>query len=975
MRIYRLAILPALGLSLLGQVDKATLNGTVSDPSGLAVADAKVEIVNSAVGFTRTVVSDTSGSYKAALLPIGLYDVTVTSQGFQALRIQRVRLAVGQVRTLDLRLAVGAVSTQVEVAAEATPVDQSTAEIGTAIGDQQLKNIPINGRNWSSLMLLAPGATNTGGGTQNSIRFFGRPRDENNWTFDGTDATGVKAPRQEAALRLVISLDSIQEFRVSSAMYTADSGGGGGAQVNLVSKTGTNQFHGSAFEFLRNSAFDARRVFDGPTVPPFRLNQYGANLGGPIKKDKAFFFVNYEGLRQRLNVTSVNGLVPSQAFRQRVAGSAPALRPILDAYPLGNAGAVNADVDRFTGTPKQTWDEDSGMARFDYRFTQTFTMFARFNTNQGYISEPRTSLLETRNSSVRPTQGTVSFQNVIGPTMVNEVKLGVNRSALERLSLGVLPERVDIPGFTSTQSFRGEIEKPTAYSISDNFSRVWGRHTFKTGAEFRRIHVNVADSGNARLTYGSLNNFTANRLDSFSVSANYPMLGARRGYAFFYVQDEFKIKPNFTLNYGIRYETYGRSHERYGRGRVLDFERCGGFCPQGEPWYFRDDNNWAPRLSVAWAPDVFKNKTVFRAGGGFFFTPGQNDDVNAALDSYADSYSLTIAEQPALTYPVAPFIPQAKATGVAPRALQRDRRDAYTSTWTFAVQQQLPGAFVMQVAYVGNKGTNLFGRDRLNTLDPVTRTRPYPTFSSIDRKVNYNRSSFNGLQASLNRSFTKNWLFQMQYLYGKVIDDNAGSGDGAEIKRALCRRCERGPADFDIRQTATINSVYELPWARNKIWGGWSVSGMLFARTGRPVDIVLDRAANGIPDGNNAIAQRPDYIGGDLYPSTQIPDAYLNPAAFRAPAAGTWGTLGRNVARGPGLYQIDTAITKRTKLTEFLNLEFRAEAFNITNRAQLGNPTNNFSNATFGRILTTDNDGATGQGTSRQLQFMLRLNF
>lgn len=964
----------ALPLMLFGQLDKATLNGAVTDSTGSTIVNAKVELVQQESGYRRETLTNSSGLFQITQIPAGTYTVTFSMEGFDSLRYDQVRFAVGQFRTLNAQMQVGAVTTQVEVVADATPIDRTSSEIGSGIQEEQIKAIPLNGRNWSSLMLLAPGAVNTGEGSQNSIRFFGRGRDENNWTYDGTDATGVKDPRQEGNLRLVISLDSIQEFRVSSAMYTADSGGGGGAAVNLVSKTGTNEFHGSTFWFVRNSYFDARRVFDGPELPPFRLNQYGANLGGPIKKNRAFFYVNYEGLRQRLATTQAAGLVPSAAFRQQIATQRPELRPIMDAYPEGNAGSVNPNTDRFIGVFRQRWDEDSGMARFDYRFSDDFTMFARFNTVQGIVTDPRTALLESRDSDVRPTQGTVGFQQVLGPTSVNEVKLGVNRSALTRTAVGLLPGRVDIPGFTSTLATQTNIEVPTSYSILDNFTKIAGRHTVRTGFEFRRIHNNVADEGALRLTYGSLNNFLANRLDSLTVSGRYPMLGNRRTYVFAYAQDEWKLKQNLTLNLGMRYENYGLSKEQYGRARVLDLDRCGGYCPDGEPWYDRDNNNFAPRVSLAWSPEFLKGRTVLRMGSGLFFTPGQVDDVAAAMDSLAESFALTIADQPALAFPIEPFLPQARSTGQQPRALQRDRRDAYTSTWTFSIQQQLPGAFVGQLAYVGNKGTHLFGRDRINNLDPVTRLRPFPNFNSIDRKVNYNHSSFHGLQAGLNRSFASGFLVQTQYLYGKVIDDNAGSGEGSEIMNSSCRSCDRGPAGFDVRQTMTVNAIYEMPWARNRVYGGWSISGFFFARTGLPVNPVINRSAGNTPNGSTA-NMRPDATGISPIPAMQIPDFYIDPAAFATPANRVWGNAGRNSLRGPGLWQADSALSKRTNLTESMNLDFRFEVFNLFNRSQLGNPQANFSNANFGQIRTTANSGATGQGTARQLQFALRLNF
>lgn len=970
-----------LFVSVLGfaQVDRATLTGTVRDATGAIVSGAKVEINADATGLRREVKSNAAGAYEITFLPIGNYTVIISMDGFRAVKVDDVVLQVGQTRTLDISLEVGAVATQVEVEAAATPLDQSSSEIGTVVGESQLKQLPLNGRNWASLMQLAPGATNGGDGSQNSIRFFGRARDENNWTFDGSDATGVKDPRQEASLRLVISMDSIAEFRVSSSMYSAESGVGSGGQVNLVSKTGSNSFHGSAFEFLRNSYFDARRPFDGSSVPPFRLNQFGANIGGPIKTNKTFFYANYEALRQRLAVTSANGQVPSASFRNSVLAASPALKPLIDAFPLGNAGSVNKDIDRYIAVFPQSWTEDSGLIRIDHRVNDKWSIFGRFNTDHGDLTENASALLESKLSRPRTTQAVVSLQRIFGASAVNELKYGFNRSALTRDTTGRIREGISVPGLTSTTATLHELETGNSFSLIDNFSWVKGRHSLKVGFERRRIQVNVGNSASNTLTYSSLDNFIANKADRININGDLATLGGRRVYWSGYAQDEFKLKPNFTINYGVRYEYYTVAKEVNGRGLVLDFERCGGYCAAGTPWYFPDRNNFAPRFSMAWAPNVFKNKTVFRTGYGIFYGPGQVDDVHAAIDSVAERFQLASTDVPGgvLSYPIDSYLPLATSQGLSPRALQRDRRDLYVQNWTFSIQQQLPGQFVGQVAYVGNKGTHVFGRDRLNLLDPITKTRPYAGFNDIDRKESNHISEFHGLQASINRTLVKGWLWQVQYLYGKVIDDSAGSGEGKEIMISSCRACDRGPADFDIRQYATVNSVYDLPFGRGKLWGGWSLSGLYSIRTGRPVLVLVTRSAGAVPDGNTGSKRlRPDAVPGvNMYPANQTPGFYLNPAAFAVPASGTWGNLGRNAARGPGLWQLDTAISKNARITESIGLQFRAEAFNLFNRAQYGDPANNISNGSFGQILTTANDGATGQGTSRQLQFMLRLMF
>ena len=417
MRIVRLSGLSAIafcGVSL-GQVDRATLSGTVTDATGATMAGAEVTVVAGATGFRRTGLTGVGGAYQLPGLPVGQYTVSVAKQGFNTVKIEQVVLGVGQSRTVDVQLVVGTVNTAVEVVAEVTPLEQKNAEIGTVIGEQQIRNIPLNGRHWASLMALAPGAVNVGEGNQNSIRFFGRPRDDNNWTFDGVDATGIKDPRQEGNLRLVISTDSIAEFRVNSLPFTAEGGVGGGAQVNLVSKTGTNEFHGSGYEFFRNSVLDARRPFDGANPPPFRLNQFGGNLGGRIVKDRTFFFANYEGLAQRLTIARADGLVPSAAFRARTPA---ALQALINLYPAGTGPGPTANVDRLVAETPERRDEHSGMARVDHRINDKHSLFFRFAMTDGLISQIRNGLLETRDSYIRPTNVTTQWQQIWSPAMV-----------------------------------------------------------------------------------------------------------------------------------------------------------------------------------------------------------------------------------------------------------------------------------------------------------------------------------------------------------------------------------------------------------------------------------------------------------------------------------------------------------------------------------------------------------------------------
>ncbi len=548
MRLARLLLAVAVVYPALAQVDRATLVGTVTDSTGAVTPGAKVEVVLPETGLRRQIETNAAGAYTASSLPIGNYSVSVALSGFKTATIKNVRLEVGDTRTLDVQLEVSGIETQVSVEAVTTALESATATLGTVIGARQMREIPLNGRGWAGLSLMAPGAINTGTGSQSSIRFLGRAVDDNNWTFDGLDATGVKDPRQESALRLIISTDAIAELRVNSTLYSAESGGGAGAQMNLVSKSGTNVFHGSIFEFVRNDVIDARNPFD-TSKQPFRLNQFGGSAGGPILRNRTFFFANYEGLRQRVSSTFRSD-VPSAAFRARA--TTPAVRRIVEAYPVGAERSTNADIDRTVGNVLGVSREDAGTLRIDHRFNDNNTFFARYNIDDGLIVAPRTVVPGDRQESLfRPSNFVMQFQRVFSPTVLNETKAGFNRSALNRFSYAPFAESIAVSGFQTLNSSNLLIETGTSYSLIDNLAITLGRHTLKIGGEIRRAHVNVADPAydEIAVTYTSRNDLLANRVDRAEIGTANDVLGTRKWYYFAYAQDDFKMRPNLTLTW------------------------------------------------------------------------------------------------------------------------------------------------------------------------------------------------------------------------------------------------------------------------------------------------------------------------------------------------------------------------------------------------------------------------------------------
>jgi hypothetical protein len=991
----------------LAQSDRATLAGTVTDSTGAQVPGATVALSDPDTGLKREAQTGSSGSYAFALLPIGTYNLTVSLQGFRSVTYKDVRLGVGDSRTLDVKLEVAAVSTAVNVESQATPLEREAATLGSVIGAQQVGEMPLNGRHWAGLMALAPGAINTGAGDFSSIRFVGRARDDNMARLDGIDTTAVKDPRQDSNIRLIVSAEAIAEFRVSSMLYTAETGGGQGAHVSLVSKSGSNEFHGSLFEMFRNQKTDARSFFDAEK-PPFHLNQFGGSLGGPIIKNKTFFYLNYEGLRQSKGITFAGRLVPSAALRSQVLAKSPALKPVIDAYPLGNKATANANVDELSQARRQWWSENSGLIKIDHRFTDKDSITGRFSTDGGASQTPSDVGTTYGGKMDRPSNLVLSYQRLVTPTTVNELKFGMNRSVIVSTTYGHIFSTVNVPGLMSLTGDSGSREFPTSYSLIDSIAITKGRHTIKAGTEIRRIHMNSTDNfaRKSSISYTSINNFINNVADSLSGTAGQAVHGMRRTFYFGYVQDDFKLRSNLALNYGLRYEYYTVPYEINGLEKVIDFPpACNGLCPAGSPWFNTDRNNFDPRVSLAWSPRAFKDKTVFRMGVGAYHGAGQNDDLASPLDSDIENFSLTATDTAlqgrGLSYPIDPYVALAKSAGVGsgPRMNQRqNRRDMYSMQYGFSVQQQLPSSFMTQVGYVGNQGHKIFDRRYVNNyIDPISRIRPLPQFARFDTRENLVNTNFNGLQFSLQRRFTGGFLWGTEYMWSHAIDQGApGGGESGRPQNNLCYSCERGNSPQDIRHTWTSSWVLELPFGpgkrflktagpAGKLIGGWELSGMWAMRTGRMFTPTITRSSGDMYDGNTS-DQRPDLVA-PIVINKDNPDCYIQnpgnpycgsssaPAPFGVPAKYKWGNAGRSLAEGPGLIHVDFSLHKKTKITERQGLDFRFEMFNMLNRANFGQPGNNMSSpAALGRITGVLNTNI-GVGTARQIQFTMRYSF
>lgn len=992
LRISALAAVPLILLATVAwsQSEQAGVTGTVQDTQGRPIPGAAVQLQQDETKLVRFTRTGAAGVYFLTGLPIGTYSAVVSGPGFDDARVSQIRLSVGQTRTLDITLPLARQAEQVSVVARLSEVDQQSAAIGNRIEKRQISSLPLNGRNWASMLPLIAGAVDPGTSDQRSVRFAGHGRDDNNFTLDGVDAGGISNQPQKTAVRLAIPTSAISELKVDSTLFSAETGISSGAQIVLASPAGTNQYHGALFEFFRNDVLDARNPF-AAGKQPFRLNQFGGDAGGPIVKNKTFFFTAFEGLRQRLD-QALQGFVPSASYRSLALARSPALAPLISAYPTSGSRPQTADptTDLFIGLSPQRADETSGMIRLDHRFNGSTNVFLRVNADESITDVPLGNLRDRTVTDTRPLNGVFTVTRVLSPTTLNETRLGFNQVFSRTSNITPLPYTLRVTGFTPVNSARTREEDDTSAAIIDNLSLTRGRHTIKTGIEVRRILMDPASSVDGTLTYTNRDNFSANLLDSASVTSTLPLKRLRKTQVFAFLEDEYKAASNLTFNIGVRYSFFNVFHESEGRAVPFDFATCGGFCRPGAQFSSPRTNDVDPRLSLAWAPKQFDGKTVIRAGFGIYHGDGQMEDQNLPASNDVPRYSLNSRQISGLGYPIAPFL--ATAPGIlSPRAQNRNRKDEYASQWGISVQQALPLHFTGTVSYFGNKGTNLQTITYANVPDPITGVVPYPQFGQVEYRTNDSNSTFHALQLSAQRVLRSGWLMGANYMWSHAINDGSlggGETDATTPENVFCRACERASSSFDIQHFFTANSVYELPFGAGKkflaepgalrsLLGGWSLSGIGTARSGRPVNITISRPASVVPGGYN-LTQRPDLVPGVslVPPDGSTPAHWINPAAFRVPAPGTWGTAGRNLARGPSLYQLDLGISKRVAFRERAALEFRAEAFNILNRAQYGDPIGDFTVLSqFGVIQSTINTTPIGTGTPRQVQLMLRLAF
>ena len=996
MKISGSLLFPILSVLLIllpgktwAQVESSSLAGTVTDQQGKRIPHAKVRAIEAGTGLQRQTETSPQGDYRLLDLPAGTFSVEISKDGFSTFHAERVKQVVGQTRTLNARLFVAGATEQASITEPLVQLDKVDASIGAPIEQEQISELPINGRGWATLTALVPGAIDNGAGDQRTIRFAGHGLDDNNLTLDGVDATAVYNQEQREYMRLNVPLDSIDQFQVQSQNFGADvQGGTAGGQVAVVSPSGTNSLHGDVFDYFRNNALEARTPFSGPSANPFLLNQFGAGVGGPIVHDKTFFYANYEGLRQRLDGTQI-GLVPSPAFLAQAAATSPALLPILSAYPQGTAPSSNPNVWNYMAPGRQVDNEDSGMIRVDQHFSDRTTGFLRFNSDEAVEHTPTGQLAAQTGIDTKFNNGVAELMQVFTPTLVNDIKFGVNQTLYHTANLSPVPFGVSVSGFSSLTGASTTDYPSKSFDLIDDLAWSKGKHTLKFGFEIRWVLLNQGTSQSGSLTYTSAANFLNNDMGTAAYTALLPLVRQRKTQYWGYVQDEWKVTSNLTVTAGIRYNFFNALHAINNDAVPFDFGTCGGYCPRTDSFFHPRYNDFDPRLGIAWS----HGDTVLRVGAGIYHTDGQEDDQNLPISNTVDRYSFSNTAFPALSFPLTPFLTYAEAGGlgvVSPRDLDRNRKDDYVAAWTASVQRKLWWNILGTAAYLGNKGTDVLTTTYTNLVNPATGLAPYPAFGPVSWRGDVGNSTFHALQLNARRAFQSGLLLSANFMWSHSINDGSiGGGESDTPQDSFCRSCDKASSDDDVRLMFNLSAVYQLPFGAGKqyfsdpgiartLLGDWELSAIGTAQSGLPVNITIDRSNASVP-GLYSIsgAERPNYVSGvSLTPKGgSTPGDWINAAAFSTPAAQTFGNLGRNAFRAPGISQLDLGLSKYVALTERLAIRLRADAFNVFNRAQFGAPNADLSASNFGIITTTISNYATGRGTPREFQLSAKIVF
>ena len=1050
LQISLLAIFLGAVSPAFGQIVGGTISGAVRDKTGAAVPDAIVIVRQIETGASRQLTTDSDGRFYAPSVPVGDFVVTVSHEGFQTDQRSGISLSIGQSLQVNFDLGVEKVEQEVIVDAQPESVNTTTQQTSGLIDERQVKELPLNGRSYDGLLTLNPATVNytsqrSGGvGTSNSsvgnmFSVSGRRPQDNLFLLNGIEYTGASLINVTpgGTSGELLGVDAVREFNVASDSYGASYGKRDGAQVSIVTSSGSNQFHGSAFEFLRNSAVDARNYFDAGSIPPFQRNQFGGSAGGPIRRNKAFLFGNYEGFRQNWNLSAVTlvpddraraGYLPNSTGGEQYVGVNAAVQPLLALWPIANGPNLGGGIAQAFSHPKQTIREDFGTARFDTNLRSNDLLFAVYTVDDSIADTPSQNPLSRVDESLRSQVASVQEQHVFSPSLLNTARFGFSRASyfftgysglnLPGWVTGKPIGAIVISGSTASNGASAitgaganvgsnNLTARNLFTADDHFYWSRGRQQIEAGVWLQRIQSNdmLAQNQYGQASFATLQSFLQGTVKTFSVVPSPTELGWRSLEVAEFIEDTIKVTPRLELRTGFRAESTNGWNES--QGRASNYAIVNGVL-QTEPFIGTSalTNNRAkflpsPRLGFAW--DVWGNgKTAVRGGGGLYY--GLLDTLDYRLDQTAPfNTTQALKNTPITALNFNPGSTPPAGTLISPSNIQPDLATPTVISWSLRVEQQVAPHTSLTVGYVASHSYHQILSEDMNQPAPTylsdgtvfyPANSPFvnPNLANTTSWVSHGVALYNGLVVDVRRTFAGGLQFRGNYTFSKNLDNGSAwntsvsANTPAYVSFPLQPKTDWGPAATDIRHVASFNGSYDLPFGRhrhflrqaskpvNAFVGEWTVSAIASVLTGFPLSPQLGYNPTGNGDTRNPV--RPNWnpnFTSNLYPRT--PGQWFNPAAFLPPANGTYGNVRRDSLAGPGSSELDFSAAKSARITEGLGIQFRAEFFNILNHTNFLTPNPVvYSSATSG-ISPTAGVITSTSSTARQIQFGAKLRF
>ncbi|HEX8162442.1 MAG TPA: TonB-dependent receptor [Pyrinomonadaceae bacterium] len=1051
--VLRAALAACFTLSLASaaraQQTDATLTGLVKDQNGAAIVGAQITARNVETGFVRAATSDGEGRYTIPGLSVGSYELRTVMTNFKPLVQKDVRLTIGETAVVDAALEVVQPNEELTVSGDAALANTQTHELSYLVSERAIRELPLNGRNYTDLALLQPGVITYPHRDGGSVVAHGAgasvngqdPR-SNVYLIDGTPQNDFTNGPAGSAAGTALGVEAIREFRVEANAYDASFGRNSGGQINAISKSGSNEWHGSLYEFHRNDNLDARNFFDRcPAAAPdckaggrpeFKRNQFGGSVGGPLRQDKQFFFLNVEALRENLGKT-VSTVVPDLNARNGVVGAQtfainPAVRPYLEEFPLPNGGNLGGGLAVFNFGFDQTLRETFVQGRFDQNINARNQSFARYTVDDGDQFLPtdfpqfprsfvsRNQFFTAEDRFVQSGRTLHTFRFGFSRTRVGQdVESHTANAALTPFIAGRdLIGDIDIggvPRFGPQSSVNVQLTQ-NVFGFEYGVAHTRGRHLLKAGALAERYQDNLFNPtfGLGIWTFASLPDFLRNRPQRFIGLTPEGALDRYWRFTLFgiYLQDDFRVTPRLTVNAGVRYETTTMPVDIRGRDSALP--NLSDRAPTVGPLYENPTRkNISPRVGFAW--DVFGDgKTSLRGGYGLYFNTNNQQNLIVTITNPPFTPRIVVGNPSnAAIFPVAPLD---RGVGNSIRPVQFDLDNPYINVYNLNVQRELWWDTVVTVGYAGSRGVHLLRSNDVNTAVPTVRPdgtiffapnspRRNTAFSTIELKSSDGNSWYNAGILEIRKRWSRGVNFQSSYTFSRNIDttqastffSDATNGTTTAFPEFPGMNYNKGLADYHAKHNWVVNFTWALPFARGldgwegALLDGWELSGIGQARSGNPLTVFVARNRSGSqwsPSLAPGIGlDRASIAPGFTYESAVLgrPDQYFDPRAFVLQPAGTLGDTGRGAFIGPNFRTFDLAAVKRTRFHSWLgdatNLQLRVEAFNLFNRANFAPPSliaftgaadNETALPTFGRIRST-------VGSSRQIQLGVRLEF